>query len=205
VIAFLQRIIAVAPSLVVAACVTVAPHTVSQDNIRNLKLVDVEISGTEVIRSWPAGEEAYARSPDADPNLVQRLPTSLVSDFPPVQAFIAGELRTIFKSEFDAEFRPVFVGQRPVKAFVHLKKFDVPSVARRMFLGGGAIIEAEVDLRDAKTGASVLYYSGDWSTKLLLGGLGAPVAAAMAGDQGRPLVHDFLLQYRDWLLRGAQS
>jgi hypothetical protein len=205
VITFLQRVIAFAPALLLAACMTVAPHTVSQENIRNLKLVDVEISGVEVIRSWPAGEDAYARSPDADPNLVQRLPTSLVSDFPPVQAFIAGELKTIFKSEFDAEFGSVFVGQRPVKAFVHLKKFDVPSVARRMFLGGGAIIEAEIDLRDPKTGASILYYSGDWSKKMLLGGLSAPVAAAIAGDQGRPLVHDFLLQYRDWLLRSAQS
>jgi hypothetical protein len=205
VITFLQRVVAFAPALLVAACVTVAPHTASIDNIRNFKLVDVEISGVEVIRSWPAGEEAYARSPDADPNLVQRLPTSLVSDFPLVQAFIAGELKNIFKSEFDTEFRSVFVGQRPVKAFVHLKKFDVPSVARRVFLGGGAIIEAEVDLRDAKTGTSVLYYSGDWSTKMLLGGLSAPVAAAIAGDQGRPLVHDFLLQYRDWLLRAAQS
>jgi hypothetical protein len=67
------------------------------------------------------------------------------------------------------------------------------------------VIEAEVDLRDAKTGASVLYYSGNSSTKLLLGGLSAPVAAAIAGDQGRPLVRDFLLQYRDWLLRSAQS
>jgi hypothetical protein len=66
---------AVGPVLLLAACMTVAPHTVSQENIRNLKLVDVEISGAEVIRSWPAGEEAYARSPDADPNLVQRLPT----------------------------------------------------------------------------------------------------------------------------------
>jgi hypothetical protein len=151
------------------------------DSIRNPKLVDVEISGIEVIRSWPAGEEAYARSPNADPGLVQRLPTSLVSDFPPVQTFIAGELRSVFKSEFDAEFRSVFVGQRPVRAFVHLKRFDVPSVARRVFLGGAAVIEAEVDLRDAKTGASVLYYSGDSSTKLLFGGLSAPVAAAIAG------------------------
>jgi hypothetical protein len=128
-----------------------------------------------------------------------------VSDFPPVQVFIAGELKTIFKSEFETNFHSVFVGQRPVKALVHLKRFDVPSVARRVFLGGGAVIEAEVDLRDAKTGASVLYYSGNSSTKLLLGGLSAPVAAVIAGDQGRPLVRDFLLQYRDWLLRSAQS
>jgi hypothetical protein len=70
---------------------------------------------------------------------------------------------------------------RPVRAFVHLKRFDVPSVARRVFLGGAAVIEAEVDLRDAKTGASVLYYSGDSSTKLLFGGLSVPVTAAIAG------------------------
>jgi hypothetical protein len=89
-IRFFRALAALAPGLLLAACMTVAPHTLTQDHVRNLKLVDVEISGTEVIRSWPAGEEAYARSPDADPSLVQRLPTSLVSDFPPVQVFIAG-------------------------------------------------------------------------------------------------------------------
>jgi hypothetical protein len=205
VITFLRRVAAFAPALLLAACVTVAPHTLSQDNIHNLKVVDVEISGVEVVRSWPEGEEHYARSPDADPAIVSRLQTSLVSDFPPVQAFIAGELKAIFKSEFDSQFRPIFAGQRPVRAFVHLKKFDVPSVARRMFLGGAAVFDAEIDLRDARTGASVLFYSGDSSSKLLLGGMSAPIAAAIAGDQGRPMIQDYMKQYRDWLLRGAQS
>jgi hypothetical protein len=202
---FLQGVIACAPAFLLAACATVAPHTLSQTSIHDLKVVDVEISGAEVIRSWPAGEEAYARSPSADPAIVPRLQTSLVSDFPAVQAFIAGELKAIFKAEFDSQLRPIFAGQRPVRAFVHIKKFDVPSVARRMFLGGPAVFDAEVDLRDAKTGLSVLFYTGDYSSKILLGGLSAPIAAAIAGDQGRPLIQDFLQQYRDWLLRGAQS
>ena len=204
-ITFFARVLAFAPALVVAACVTVAPHTLSQDNIHDLRIVDVEISGVEVIRSWPAGEEAYARSPGADPAIVSRLQTSLVSDFPPVQAFIAGELKGIFKSEFDSQFRAIFAGQRPVRAFVHVKKFDVPSVARRIFLGGPAVFDADIDLRDVRTGASVLFYSGDSSSKLLLGGMSAPIAAAIAGDQGRPVIQDYLQQYRGWLLRGAQS
>jgi hypothetical protein len=204
-ITFFRRVLAFAPALVVAACVTVAPHTLSQANIHDLRIVDVEISGVEVIRSWPAGEEAYARSPGADPAVVPRLQTSLVSDFPPVQAFIAGELKGIFKSEFDSQFRAIFAGQKPVRAFVHLKKFDVPSVARRIFLGGPAVFDADIDLRDARTGASVLFYSGDSSSKLLLGGMSAPIAAAIAGDQGRPVIQDYLTQYRNWLLRGAQS
>jgi hypothetical protein len=203
--AFVRHAFVAASALLLAGCVTVAPHTVSQDTIHDLKIVDVEISGVEVIRSWPAGEEAYARSPGADPAIVPRLQTSLVSDFPPVQAFIAGELKGIFKSEFDSQFAGIFSGRRPVRALVHIKQFDVPSVARRIFLGGPAMFNAEIDLRDARTGASVLYYSGDYSSKLLLGGVSAPIAAAVAGDQGRPVIQDYLAQYRNWLLRGAQS
>ena len=200
-----RSLVALAPALFVAACVTVAPHTLSQDNIHNLKLVDVEISGTEVIRSWPEGEEHYARSPGADPAIVSRLQTSSISDFPPVQAFIAGELKTIFKTEFDSQFSSIFVGRRPVRAFVRIKTFHVPSVAQRVFINNTAVMDAEIDLRDAKTGTSVLFYSGAYSSKRLLGGLSAPVAAAIAGDQGRPMIQDYLTQYRDWLLRGAQS
>jgi hypothetical protein len=60
-------LIAFAPALLLAACVSVAPHTISMDSIRDLKLVDVEITCAEVIRSWPNLETAYARSPNAIP------------------------------------------------------------------------------------------------------------------------------------------
>lgn len=65
-ITIFRSLIAFAPALLLAACVSVAPHTISMDSIRDLKLVDVEITGAEVIRSWP-DLETYARSPNAIP------------------------------------------------------------------------------------------------------------------------------------------
>lgn len=75
-ITIFRLLIAFAPALLLAACVSVAPHTISMDSIRDLKLVDVEITCAEVIRSWPNLETAYA------PEIVQRLQLNSVGALP---------------------------------------------------------------------------------------------------------------------------
>ena len=204
-IRFFHALAVLAPALLLAACVTVAPHTISMESIRGLKLVDVEITGAEVIRSWPELETAYARSPNADSEIVQRLQLSSVGALPPARDFIAAELRAMVKSEFNTQFADVFVGSRPARAVVHLKTVDIPSSGRLLIGGQTAIIDAEITLVDARSGASIIFYPGNSATRYLPGGVIAPIARAAIGDEGRRLLQRYTQQYRDWLLTGAQS
>jgi hypothetical protein len=202
---FFRSFMAVMPALLLAACVTVAPHTVSMDNIRGLKLVDVEITGAEVIRSWPDLESAYAKSPNADPEIVQRLQPNSVGALPPARDFIAAELRRMIKSEFDTQFADVFVGPRAARAMVHLKAVDIPSSGPLLIGGQTAVIDAEITLLDARSGAPMISYPGNSANRYLPGGLIAPIARAAVGDEGRRLLQRYMQQHREWLLRSAQS
>ena len=126
-ITIFRSLIAFAPALLLAACVSVAPHTISMDSIRDLKLVDVEITCAEVIRSWP-----ISRPLTLDLRMQSRnraaTPVKFRRRVAPARDFIAAELRTMVKSEFNSQFADVFVGSRPARAVVHLKTVDIPVV-----------------------------------------------------------------------------
>ena len=200
-----RALVALAPALLMTACMTVAPHTLSMDSIRGLKLVDVEIGGAEVIRSWPELEAAYAKSPNADPEIVQRLQLSAVGALPPARDFAAAELRAMIKSEFDTQFANVFVGSRPARAVVRLKTVDIPSSGRLLIGGQTAIIDAEVTLVDARTGAPIISYPGNPATRHIPGGVIGPLARVALGDEGRRLLQRYMQQYHDWLLRESNA
>jgi hypothetical protein len=203
---FVRHALVAASILFLVGCVTVAPHTVSLDTIHNLKIVDVEITGGEAIRSWPEGEKAYAQSPGADPAIIQGLQTKAISLFPPVRDFAAAQLRTMLRAEFDAKLGPALNGPRAVRAVVHLKKFDIPSGGRLILTGSEpASFDADVTLVDARTGAPVVSYPGKTALYYNSGGIGGALLSAIADDPAIQLVQKYTGYYRDWLLGTAQS
>lgn len=123
----------------------------------------------------------------------------------PARDFIAAELRTMVKSEFNSQFADVFVGSRPARAVVHLKTVDIPASGRLLIGGQTAIIDAEITLVDARSGAPIVSYPGNSATRYIPGGVIAPIARVAIGDEGRRLLERYMQQYREWLLRSAQS
>jgi hypothetical protein len=205
VFAFVRYMLVVAPAVLLTACATVAPHTVSQDTIHNLRIVDVEVTGAEAIRSWPEAEKAYAQSPGADAASVQGVQTRAVSLFPPIRDFAAAQLRTMLRAEFDAKLGPVLKGPRAARAVVHLKKLDIPSGGRLLLGNEPGSLDAEVTLVDARTAAPIVSYPGKTALYYNSGGIGGALLSAIADDPAITLVGKYTGYYRDWLLSTAQS
>src|SRR5262245_806787 len=118
----------VAAAVLLAGCAK--PPALSLSELGSLKLAAVEVEGVEVIRSWPAEEQASIASGRGDPQLAQRLVAESAQNFPALQAHFRTVLQQRFSFELSNSVGPILVGTRPVKAVVRLKTFDVPSVAR---------------------------------------------------------------------------
>lgn len=196
-----RRCSVVALALLLSGCLTAPPHSLDISELQKYRMADVVVEGAEVVRSWPAQEEAFVSSGAADPDTVNRLQTEPASNFPALRAHMQRALNEEFKREFASQVAPIFTGARPVRAVVRLVRFDVPSGVRRVFVDTDAKIKAEIDLTDLGTGASVLKYDGPYRSKKLLGGVLAPVAISLdRSDVAIPLITEYVTLYRDWLL-----
>jgi hypothetical protein len=188
-------------TLMLAGCATVPPPSMSVGEIASFKLVGVEVHGVEVIRSWPI-EEKHFLATNTDPEIARRLPDESAQNFPAVQAFFQAPLQRNFKAQFDNQIAPIMSGSRPVKGIITLKRFDVPSVARRVLIDQYAKIEATIDLADARTNATLLSYAGPYRQQWMVGGLGAAVVSSFTreDDPENALIANYVSAYRDWLL-----
>src|SRR5882757_5262447 len=88
-------------ALALASCVSVPSPTLSVAELGSYKLTGVEIQGVEVIRSWPAQEQAWLASGKADPEIAQRLPNESASNFPALRAQFLAALQPRFASAFN--------------------------------------------------------------------------------------------------------
>jgi hypothetical protein len=189
-------------SMVLAACATVPPHSMDPSAFQRFKITEVVVEGVKVVRSWPSQEEDYLKTHAVDPSVVRRLQSEPSWNFPEVQERFQTALNGQFGAEFGSQITPLFTGSKPLKAVVTLKIFDVPSAARRVFVDSRAKIKAEIDLVDAKTGASVLKYDGPYRDKEIIGGIATALAIAInSSDPGYVLISEYVREYRNWLLR----
>ncbi|HEY8383820.1 MAG TPA: hypothetical protein VIL09_16905 [Microvirga sp.] len=193
---------AVLVALSLAACVTTAPHNFGGSDFARYRIADVSVEGVEVIRSWPGEEEVFLRTNAVDPETRRRIETEPASQFPALRAHIQRALTTRFNAEFASHVAPIFTGTRPARAVVRLRTFDVPSVARRVFVDTDAKIEADIDIVDAATGEVILRYDGPYRLRRLVGGFATGLAVAFdRSDVGHSQITDYMTAYRDWLAR----
>ena len=88
-----------------------------------------------------------------------------------------------------------------MRAIVRLKKFDIPSVARRVFVDN-AKIKADIDIVDRAAGRLILHCEGPSARTARIGGIGIGIALAFEqSDLGTSMIADYLSAYRNWLLR----
>lgn len=197
----LLRAVTLLPILFLSACMTVAPPSLPVSSIQQFRIVDVAVEGIEVIKSWPAEEGAVLKAEALPPETVNRLQSEPASNFPVMRAHFQKVLTARFKSEFANRITPLLNGPRPVKAIVRLKTFDVPSVARRIFVDQHAKLQVGIDLVDPANGSVLLRYEGPLRTQFLLGGVSTVVAVAIEPtDPTLPMTGDAVAASGSWLL-----
>lgn len=196
------RLFALCLSLLLAACVSPPRPTLSIAEIQAYRLVDVRVEGAGVIRSWPAMEDLFLRTANTDPDLQVKLQTEPASSFPAVTAFFERALLDQARASLDAQVGPILTGQRPVRAVVRLKTFDIPSAIRRVLVDSAARIQADIDLVDARTGALLLRYEGPLRARQQIGGLATAIAVAVErSDVGAEMLAAYMADYRAWLVQ----
>jgi hypothetical protein len=71
-----------------------------------------------------------------------------------------------------------------------------------VFVDSAAKIQADIDLVDAATGATLLRYEGPLRTRPMVGGFATGIALALdRSDVGAALLDDYLVAYQNWLVR----
>lgn len=197
-----MRILAFILVLFLGGCVSVPPPSLSVGDLQRYRLVDVAVENVAVIRSWPTQETALLETGAIAPDLKVRLDTEPASNFPQVTAHFQRVLADRSRAELARHVGPILSGPRPVRAVVRLKTFDIPSAARRVFVDNTAKIQADIDLVDASTGATLLRYEGPLRTRPMVGGLATGIALALdRSDVGVAMLDDYLIAYQNWLIQ----
>lgn len=200
----LRAVAALAGLVLLSACATLPRPSLSPTDLAQFHLAGVEVEGGSAFRTWPAQEEAFLGAHQLDQDTINRIKTRPISEDPAMTAFALHAATGLFKADLGNATAGVMSGPKPVKAVVTLKRFDVPSVMRRMLTDQVAALTARVTLVDA-SGASLLASPEITVTIGLVGGLSSPIASgieSVAGKEpGRELVKAFAVRYRDWLLQ----
>jgi hypothetical protein len=188
----------------VSACATVPPPSISVADLSQFQLAGVELRAADGIRAWPAEEQVFIKTNGVDEAAAAQIAQRPIHENAALKAHAAGALIALLQVDMRSELSGVLTGRKPVKAMVTVTRFDVPSVARRVFTDQVATMSARVALVDA-AGATILE-SPDLSVSApLLGGLSTLVASAVetssGNEPGRVLVRNFAARYRAWLLQ----
>jgi hypothetical protein len=187
---------------VLGGCVSVPSHGLSSDDLQRYRIVDVTVEGAEMIRSWPAEEEAFLKTATVDPETVNRIRTEPASNFPQLTGHFRHVLNARIGNGLTQATGDILTGSQPVRAVVRLREFDIPSVARRVFVDNHTKIKADIDIVDRATGRLILRYEGPSTIGTRIGGLGTGIALAFEpSDLGTSMIADYLSAYRNWLLR----
>jgi hypothetical protein len=198
---FFKAIAVVAMLGLVSACATLPPPSLSVSELQRFKVVGVVVQGVEGIRSWPAEEERFLRSVPVDADTQTRIQTSAAASYPPLRDFMQRSLDDFFQNQARAQLGTVFEGQRPVVLRVTIKSFDVPSVARRVFIDSHARTALNIDLLDPRSQTVIVHYEGPLRARQLIGGLATGLDVAINKDDiGRAMLIEYMTGYRQWLL-----
>ncbi|WP_019904499.1 hypothetical protein [Methylobacterium sp. 77] len=195
------RALALLSIFLLGACVT-PPHSVSLTTVQQFHIVDVTVENVDIIRSWPAEESVVVKAENFDAAAIDRLQSESASKFPAMRAHFQMVLTERFKAEFATHVSSKLAGTRPVRAVVKLKQFDVPSVARRIFVDQDVKVQLDIDLVDKRTDEVLLSYKGPFRSIPLFGGISTVVAVALEpADPTIRMTDRYIEGYGTWLLQ----
>jgi hypothetical protein len=200
---FNRRVLTLLVLLAVAACGPKG-HSVQQDSIRQYHIANVTLKGAEAIKSWPAQEKIVIEQGKLSEEQQKALSGgSPAGGFPAVRDQMQKVLQERFAAQAQNQLSAHLSGKKSATLVVTVKDFDIPSVARRMLVGGSAIRRFNIDLVDKASGQSIVLYTGVIGVVPMLQGLAGVAEAAVQGDSNDPsaeMVRAEIAQYRDWLM-----
>jgi hypothetical protein len=193
-----SRLVVFAVAALLTACVT-AQNALSPAEIQSFRVADVRVSvpaGVPV--QWADAQQEY-------------LTARKISDDDMKQAIQGEEYKNwlrerVSKGVSDSMQRNLggaFVGNRPVRVEVTVKRFEISHPLQRVLIGGGYAMAGDVTLADAKTGAVLSTYPDVVYGVYAGQGVGGALVQA-AYDASNPpaprIMNGFAEKYRDWLL-----
>jgi hypothetical protein len=200
-----RRIFAVLPLLAVGACIP-DRHSVPQDSIRQFRITTVKVLGVEKIYSWPSQEKLVTGQGKLSEEEQKELTGRAAGSFPAVREQMEKTMQAQFAAQVNNQLGAYLSGSKPATLVITVKQFDIPSVARKVIVGGNAIRQFDIELVDSASGTPVVRYQGVFNQKLQLNGLASLAEAAIQGDRNDPaseMIRSEIENYREWLV-GSQ-
>jgi hypothetical protein len=193
-----RHFLAVICASVVVACATIPPPQMNRSQIEGLKIVSVEIKNVQLVNSWPVEHEAFITKSQASPELANDIRIRSYAFNPAIFEHFNG----VIKQEYSNRLMSILPGNRPVKAVVNIKQFDIPGLASRVLINQNAIHHAEISLVDQTTNQTLITFDGKLIIHRMVGGLGAPIFDAVTQnnvDYGRLMIAESVTDFRSWL------
>jgi hypothetical protein len=180
----------------VAGCNTVS-NTLPPEQVAGFRLTTVNVGfAPDAKIGWGDGELAFAASKGVPSHEV-----ATVADTPEAQAYLRNALAAKVKDALQRRLAPGLKGSRPVRVDVMVKEVSVSPVFQRVVVGGGHVMLGDVNLIDAKTGATLVVAP---SVLAAVGGgsgvVGVLIEEAVHDPPIDRVVNGFATVYSAWLL-----
>lgn len=198
----LARLAALGMACALAACVTTAENSLSQNDIAGMKLTGVTVSfAPDAGVQWEDGIRAYATAKAITDDQIATATNTAEG-----KAYVQAMLAPVIKTGVTKSMTGQLIGSRPVRLDVVVKSFAVASAVQRILIGGGRGMVADANLVDARTGAVIIAYPGLLAATYAGQGIvGTAVQAAIDSSSEQSVAEKLASRYgdiyRNWLLR----
>lgn len=213
------RTFVIALLLLTTACMKIAPpHGLASQDLASWKLAEVSATFEDnAIVSWrKINAEFVASLPPAERSAIESSVQARAPLPPEMQRryeeYRSDQLLRRVRHVFGSEFNQTFVGTRPVKMHVRVTRlatanaFDnfLPNLAIAVLIGPPpppkSVLEASVEIRDARSGAPLLSYK---PIRMISSGPERVIVLSngpFAGDAATDLLEILASEYAAWLL-----
>jgi hypothetical protein len=192
-----QTLLAVALSLGLAGCVTVA-NTASPEQIASFRLDSVSVAfapGADIW--WGDGERDFAVSRGLSP-----LASESIASTPEAQAYVRSAIAAKVRDAFTKRLAGSLKGTQPVRIDVLVREVRIASAAQRILVGGDHVFKADVDVVDPRTGRVYLAFPAQRAAATGGNGLlGVALDNILRDEPINLAISAYASQYTDWLLR----
>jgi hypothetical protein len=193
-----RHILSFAAATALSACATIPPPQLSRSQIEGLKIVSVEVTGLTSITSWPVEQDAFIAKGSVSQTVADDLRLRSYSYNPAIFEHFGAVIR----QEYSNRLPSMLPGNRPVKAVVHVKQLNIPSLAARILVNQHALYEAEISLVEISSNQPLVKFDGKLISRIMIGGVGAiafDVVTQGSADYGRLMIAESVADFRAWL------
>jgi len=182
-----------------SACATIAPNTLSPQETADLKFTSLKVVVPPEARiDWSSAEDDYLSE-----RKLSRTDPALVAT-PEARAHLRNLAAARLRAKLERMIAERPAGTRPVRLVATIKDVSIPSVVKRVIIGGTPSVRADIDVIDARSGALLTTYRGATGTKYtgngVYGVIGDGLAQAMgADDLYDRSAADYADGFGDWL------